>query len=124
MQRFSMVEVPDARFLAGDLFRAVFGADIPEMPRHFVTLYQRQPGVFETAGYVHMSPFEGVYLTGGLLANKALYASIPREHLAELGPRPSIGEYTMREAIARLGDCYAVFAVISEARSIEVNRDV
>jgi hypothetical protein len=124
MQRFSVVEVPDARFLAGDLFRRTFGGDPPEIPRHFVCLYQPEPGTFRTAGYVHFSPMEGVWLAGGLVADKALYPSIPREHLAELGPRPSIGEYVMREGIERLGECFAVFAYIGDERSIAVNRDV
>lgn len=123
-KRFSVLEVPDATFLAGHLFRTVFGCDIPAMPRHFVCLYQSSPGTFEAAGYVHFSPFEGVWLAGGLLANKALYPHIPKEHLAELGPRPSIGEYVMREGIERLGECYAVLAYIGDPRSIAVNRDV
>ena len=124
LQRFSMVEVPEASFLAGALFRGAFGVDPPATPRHFVTLYQSEPGRFVAAGYVHFSPFESVWLAGGLVASKALYPTIPREHLAELGPRPSIGEYTMREGIVRLGDTIAVFASIGVPRSVVVCRDV
>ena len=124
MNRFSMIEPPEGEFLAGHLFRTAFGVDPPAAPRHFVTLYQSQPGRFEAAGYVHFSPFESVWLAGGLVANKALYASIPREHLAELGPRASIGEYTMREGILRLGETIGVFASIGVPRSVVVCRDV
>lgn len=124
MTHFSIIEVPDASFLAGHLFKSTFGVDIPPYPRHFVALYAPEPGRVRVAGYVHFSAMEGVYLAGGLVADRSLYREIPREHLAGLGPRPSIGEFTMREGIARLGDCLGVFAYIGDARSIEVNRDV
>ena len=121
MARFSMIEVPDARFLAGDLFRAVYKSEIPEYPRHFVALCQVRPGEFRTAGYIHFSAFESVYLAGGLVIDKTLYPLLSREDLAELGPRPSMGEYTMREGIALLKDSVAVFASIGIPRSVELN---
>jgi hypothetical protein len=80
-----------------------------------------RPCELRTAGYVHFSRFESVHLVGGLVIDKAIYPSIPAAHLAELGPRPSIGEFLMREGIAALGDSLAVFALIGDRRSIEVN---
>jgi hypothetical protein len=123
-RHFEVIEVQDAAWYAGDLFRRVFGAEIPTYPRHFVCLYREAAGKFRTAGYVHFSRFESVHLTGGLVVDKSLYASIPREHLAQLNPRGSIGEHVMAEGIRRLGDSAAVFALIGDARSAEVNRHV
>ena len=119
--KFSMIEVPDARFFAADLFRDAFKTEIPEYPRHFVALYQVRPGEFRTAGYIHFAAFETVYLAGGLVIDKSLYPLLSKEDLAELGPRPSLGEYTMREGIARLTDSVAVFASIGIPRSVELN---
>src|SRR5205823_11211340 len=112
VKKFSMIEVPDARYFAGTLFRDAFKSEIPEHPRHFVALCQLNPGEFRTAGYIHFSPFESVYLAGGLVIDKTLYPLLSREDLAELGPRPSMGEFTMREGIARLTYSVAVFAGI------------
>ncbi len=121
---FTLLEVADAAFYAGELFRRTFAADLPTYPRHFVCLYRVRPGELRTAGYVHFSRFESMHLAGGLVVDKAIYSIAPPGHLAELGPRPSIGEYVMREAIAALGDSLAVFANIGDARSVELNRNV
>jgi hypothetical protein len=121
---FRLLEVDDAAFFAGELFKRVFGGEIPTYPRHFVCLYQVRPGELRTAGYVHFSRFESMHLVGGLVVDKAIYPSIPAEHLAELGRRPSIGEFLMREGIAALGDSVAVFALIGDRRSVEVNLSV
>jgi hypothetical protein len=77
-----------------------------------------------TAGYIHFSAFESVYLAGGLVIDKTLYPLLSKEDLAELGPRPSMGEYTMREGIALLTDSVAVFASIGIPRSVELNLNV
>ena len=119
-----MIEVPDARYFAGELFRDAFKSELPDYPRHFVALYQPRPGEFRTAGYIHFSLFESVYLAGGLVIDKTLYPLLSKDDLAELGPRPSMGEYTMREGIARLTDSVAVFASIGIPRSVEVNLNV
>ena len=120
-QHFSLIEVEDAAFYAGDLFRRVFGGDIPNYPRHFVCLYESAPGQLRTAGYAHFSRFEAVHLVGGLMVDKSLYPLIPPEHLAELGSGNSIAEYIMRESIPMLGRSAAVFALIGDQRSREVN---
>jgi hypothetical protein len=122
--KFTMLEVPDARFLAGDLFRSAYKSEIPGYPRHFVALCELRPGEFRTAGYIHFSAFESVYLAGGLVIDKTLYPQLTKEDLAQLGPRPSMGEYTMREGIAMLKDSVAVFASIGIPRSVELNINV
>lgn len=121
---FHIIEIDDAAFFAGDLFRRVFGADPPDYPRHFVCLYRADDGAIRTAGYVHFSSFESMHLVGGLVVEKSLYRMVPSAHLAELGPNRSIGEYLMAEGVARLAGSAAVFAIIGDARSVEVNRNV
>lgn len=123
-QHFSLVEVGDAAFYAGDLFRRVFGGEIPDYPRHFVCLYQAGPGLLRTAGYAHFSSFESVHLIGGLMVDKTLYPSLPAAHLDELRSGGSIGEFILREAIQMLGESAATFAYTGDARSRELNDHV
>ena len=120
-EHFLVLEVSDAEFFAGPLFKRVFGAPPPAFPRHFVCLYRSEAGDMRSAGYVHFSAFESLYLAGGLVVDKTLYASIPKEHLDEVGPNRSIGGYVMAEGIGRLTDAAAVFAFIGDARSVTVN---
>lgn len=123
-QHFSLIEVEDGAFYAGDLFRQVFGGEIPNYPRHFVCLYQAGPGLLRTVGYAHFSPFESVHLVGGLVVDKTVYPSLPPAHLEELRSHGSIAEFIMREAIPMLGKSVGVFALIGDARSREVNARV
>jgi hypothetical protein len=113
-----------AEFLAGDLFLRVFGHPLPNYPRHFVCLHRADNGIMRTAGYVHFSRFESVHLVGGLVVDRALYGDIPAEHLEELAPCRSVGEYLMKEGIHALPDSAAVFAYMGDRRSIEVNERV
>ena len=124
-RHFSILEVDDAdaEFYAGELFKRVFGSEIPTFPRHFVCMYRSDAGSFRTAGYVHFSPFESMHLAGGQAVDKNLYGLIPPEHLEEL-PNRSIGEFVMGEGIKRLAGSVAVWAYIGDARSVVVNRNV
>jgi len=124
MGRFLVVETDHAEYLAGGLFRRVFGQDLPAHPRHFVSLYRTEEGTFRVAGYVHFSAFESVHLAGGLVVDRALYSEIPAAHLQELAPCRSIGEHLMKQGILALPDSAAVFAYIGDRRSIEVNERV
>ena len=122
-EHFSIIEVEDAAFYAGELFKRVFGGEIPDFPRHVVCLYRSDAGSFRTAGYVHFSPFESMHLAGGQVVDKSLYGLIPAEHLDEL-PNRSIGQFVMSEGIRRLADSAVVWAYIGDPRSVAVNRNV
>ena len=121
---FRVIETEHAEFLAGELFRRVFGQDLPTHPRHFVSLYRAGEGIFRVAGYVHFSTFESVHLTGGLVVDRALYGDLPAAHLQQLAPCRSIGEHLMKQGILALPESPAVFAYIGDRRSIEVNERV
>lgn len=122
--RFLVVETDHAEYFAGELFRRVFGQELPAHPRHFVSLYAAGGGRIRVAGYVHFSTFESVHLAGGLVVDRALYDEIPAAHLQELAPCRSIGEHLMKQGILALPESPAVFAYIGDPRSIEVNERV
>jgi hypothetical protein len=123
-RHFLVTETHDAEFLAGDLFRRVFGQPIPDYPSHFVCLHGADDGTLRTAGYVHFSAFESVHLVGGFVVEREIYRGAARAHLGELRPSRSIGEHLMREAIGALPASNAVFAFMGDRRSIEVNERV
>jgi len=123
-RHFLVTETHDAAFLAGGLFRRVFGQPIPDYPSHFVCLHRGDDGTLATAGYVHFSAFESVHLVGGFVVDRELYRRLPPGHLEELRPSLTIGEHLMREAIRALPPSNAVFAFMADARSIEVNERV
>jgi hypothetical protein len=118
---FEVVEVKDAAPFVGYLFERVFAAKPPDFPRHFVCLLHEGDGRFRVAGYAHFSRFESVWLGGGLVVDKSIYASVTKEELAGCGPNGSIGEFTVAEGIRQLGDDDPVLAYIGDPRSIVVN---
>ena len=120
-KRFEVIEVRDAKPYVGELFRRTFGGDLPEFPRHFVCLLHEGEGRTRACGYVHFSPFESVWLTGGLVVDKSVYQSVAKEDLAPLGTDGSIGAFTMREGIRQLDERNPVFAYIGDVRSVDVN---
>lgn len=122
-KRFRVLEIHDAEYFVGDLFRRVFHADPPNYPRHFVCLYRGDDGGIRTAGYAHFSAFESIHLLGGLVSDKSLYSVMPAHHRAEL-PHGSIAELLLSEALEMLKESSGVFAIIGDARSVEVNRNV
>lgn len=123
-RRFEVMEVKDAKPFVGELFRRVFGGDLPDFPRHFVCLLHEGEGRIRAVGYVHFSPFESVWLAGGLVVDKGVYADVSKEELAQAGANGSLGEFTMADGIRQLGDDNPVFAYIGDARSVTVNLNI
>jgi hypothetical protein len=123
-KRFEVIEVKDPKPFVGALFRRIFGGDPPEFPRHFVCLLHEGDGRIHVAGYVHFSLFESVWLAGGLVVDKAVYGTVAKADLAQVGANGSIGEFTMAEGIRQLGDDNPVFAYIGDARSVTVNLNI
>jgi peptidoglycan/xylan/chitin deacetylase (PgdA/CDA1 family) len=114
-------EVNDARVVAGELFRRSFGHEIPDYPRHFVLVYSPPPGSPDTTprvvAYVHQSPFEDVYLTGGMCVDAAAYRSFPRWLFEEARREGGLATIVTRESIAMLGDSLAAFGHVGEPRA-------
>ena len=119
----AIVEVDDARPLAGALFTRNFNAAIPDFPRHFV-LVDRARGEPGTAiGYVHHTPFGEAYLAGGLVVAALEFRRLDERTAEAVRREGGLGEWIMRASCASLeGD--AVFAYMGDAKSIRVNQRV
>ena len=118
--RLRCYAVNDAQALAGALFRKSFGQPIPDYPRHFVLVHSpfageaRKP---EVVAYVHHSPFEHVFLAGGMCADPAAYRAFPKPLFESVKRDGGLATIVMRESFALLGDAPAVFGHVGEPRA-------
>ncbi len=118
---FRTWEVSDARALAGKLFERSFGHAIPDYPRHFVLVYSPEPAARDTApkvvAYVHQSPFEELYLCGGMCVDEGAYRRMPRELFEQVRGEGGLATLVTRDSMAMLGDSPASFGHVGEPRA-------
>jgi peptidoglycan/xylan/chitin deacetylase (PgdA/CDA1 family) len=114
-------EVNDARVVAGDLFKRSFGHDIPTYPRHFVLVYSPPSGKAQVepqvVAYVHQSPHDEVYLTGGMCVDAAAYRRMPRWLFEQVRDAGGLATIITRDSFAMLGDSPAAFGHVGEPRA-------
>lgn len=123
---FCVVEVADAEFLVGDLFRRRFATDsFPASPKHFVAFYKSEDGGLLALGYVHFEIWEGQALGGGLVIDERAYRRVPAAERAAIRARGGVAEAMLRASFALLpADLVAIWAYIGDALSEKVNRRV
>lgn len=118
-------EVHDARVVASDLFRRSFGHEVPDYPRHFVTVYSPPAGETDAAprvvSYVHQTPFENVHLGGGMCVDAAAYRQMPRWLFEQVREQGGLATIVTRDSIGMLGDSPASFGHVGEPRSRAAN---
>ena len=112
----SIMEVDDAEAYAGELFRHCFRHPPPGYPRHYVARY-RGANADHTIGYVHLTPFEGAYLGGGLCIDERLYRRMPQGRRDAVKAAGGIAEQLARYAVADAADGVAVFVHVGDKRS-------
>jgi hypothetical protein len=110
-------EVADAGFYAGDLFRARFGAAIPDYPRHFVAFHRDASAALRVVSYIHYMAWEDhSWLCGGLCVDPAAYKRASPAEATAWKHAGGIGEIVLRDTLARLTDRAAVFGYCGDAR--------
>jgi hypothetical protein len=114
-------EITDAEFYAGDLFRRRFGGDPPDYPRHYVAFYRAGRGVYQSAGYVHYSPFEDSFLCGGLVIDDRVYRRMQPEHRNLIKADGGIAEYMLRQSFARLSQAPAIWGYVGNKQAEAVD---
>jgi len=118
-QLFTVAELHDAEFFAGDLFRRRFRTDsFPQTPRHFVAFAAQPDASLLTLGYVHYTMWEGCALCGGLVIDERRYrrlAPAAREAIRGAG---GVAELLLRQSFARLpGDTIAIWGHVGDLQS-------
>ncbi|WP_418647465.1 hypothetical protein ACNQFN_21045 [Thauera butanivorans] len=100
---FRVVEVADADFLVGDLFRRRFGTDsFPSTPKHFVAFYRDDAGGLLPLGYVHFEIWEAQAMGGGLVIDERLYRRVPASDRDVIRARGGVAELLLGASIALL----------------------
>lgn len=114
-------EVNEATVLAGELFRRSFGHEVPTYPRHFVLVFSPPPDLDDTrprvVAYVHQSPFDEVYLCGGMCVDATAYRRFPRRLFDQVKAEGGLATIVTRDSIAMLGASPAVFGHVGEPRA-------
>jgi len=112
-----IVEVEPAAALAGDLFRAAFGQEIPDFPRHFVAFHRDRSAALAVAAYIHYTAWkDDAWLCGGLCVDYAAYARAAPDEAADWKRAGGIGEIVLRTTFARLTDRVAIFGYCGNER--------
>jgi hypothetical protein len=114
-------ETAGAEFYIGDLFRRRFGSDPPDFPRHYVAFYRQARARYLPVGYVHFTPFEDMYLGGGMVIDERLYRRMPAPHRKLIKDAGGIAETMLRETLSRLSHAPAVWGYVGDKRAEEVD---
>ena len=114
-------ETADAEFYIGDLFRRRFGSDPPDFPKHYVAFYRQGRTRYLPVGYVHFTPFEDMYLGGGMVIDERQYRRMPAAHRKIVKDAGGIAETMLREALARLAHAPAVWGYVGDKQAEEVD---
>jgi hypothetical protein len=112
-------EVPALDDACKDLFRRLFNAPAPDTPRHFVAHYG--PSFDIVAGYVHFTPFDDVYLGGGMGLDARLYRQMSKEHRQRISDAGGIIEVLLRASFIELADKDAVFGYCGDTKAMRVD---
>ncbi|MHB8493915.1 MAG: hypothetical protein ACYC9Z_05870 [Casimicrobiaceae bacterium] len=117
---FSIVEVPDAEPMAGELFRRSFNDYPPDVPHHYVARVSLD-GEQRTIGYVHMRPLEDMFLCGGMCMDDRVFRHLPHERRAALKAVGGVAEQLLRHAFADLAHARAIFGYVGDKRAERVD---
>lgn len=109
-----VVEVDDAEFYVGDLFRRQFGGDPPDYPRHFVALYKASRSAFVALGYLHYTTFDDIALAGGLLVDERARVRMPAAHQAVVREAGGLAATLFRQTFPRFAALPALWAYVGD----------
>jgi hypothetical protein len=118
---FTITEIDDAQFLVNDLFQRKFAHPPPDFQRHLAALYRDPDGNFHLAGYSHMLPFSGVYLSGGSCSNGETIKRMQPAELEALKAAGGVYHLILMYAFRKYADCCdAFFGYSADKRALEV----
>lgn len=119
--RISLIEVTDAKPVAGDLFAKCFKAPIPDFPKHFVLVFKDDNNEQHTLGYVHFTKHQNMYLGGGMCVNTAALRLLPKTHRNQLNQQGGVAYTMLSEAVHQLNDCVAVFGYVGHKGAYKID---
>lgn len=119
-----VLEVEDAAPYAGALFLRKFRHPVPDVPRHFVLVFNPPGEELRTLAYVHHTAFESGYLAGGLVADGDEFRKLTKQTQNELMQRGGMAQWVMAESCDQLQPCDAFYAYIGDEKSRQLNERI
>ncbi|NLD15350.1 MAG: hypothetical protein GX665_09735 [Gammaproteobacteria bacterium] len=120
---FSVVEVSNAEFFVGALFRRRFGCDsFPETPRHFVAFFRQRDGSQLALGYVHFEMWQQQALCGGLVIDERAWRHLPTAERALLRQQGGVAELMLRASFDMLPqNLMAIWGYVGDKQAEKVD---
>ncbi len=114
----------DVDALVGDLFRRVFHHPPPDQPIHFVTFLHSGALGRLAVGYCHFTALQDCYLGGGMCFDERVFRRLSAQERAGIRRLGGIARFTLRSALAHLGDKAAVFGYVGDKRAERIDRSL
>jgi hypothetical protein len=111
-----VIEVSEAEFYIGSLFRRRLGGEPPNYPRHFIAFYHHLDG-YIPLGYIHYTVFEDMVLCGGMVIDDRLYRRLLPAHRQLIRTNGGIAELMLRETFSRLTAAPAIWGYVGDKQS-------
>lgn len=120
---FCVVEVGEADFLVGSLFRRRFGCDsFPQTPKHFVAFFKQADGSLLTLGYVHFEMWQQQALCGGLVIDERAWRLLPAPERMLLRQQGGVAEMLLRASFDQLpDDLIAIWGYVGDKQAEKVD---
>ncbi|NLY16458.1 MAG: hypothetical protein GXZ05_08770 [Gammaproteobacteria bacterium] len=120
---FRVVELSEAEFFAGELFRRRFATNtFPCNPKHFVAFYKSRDGSCLPMGYVHYEMWNQQAMAGGLVIDERAWRLLPALERSLIREHGGVAELLMKQSITQLpAHTLAVWAYIGDQLSEKVN---
>lgn len=122
-EAITVIEVGDAEFLVGDLFRRRFNTSaFPDYPRHFVALAKTAGGELLPLGYVHHTMWNDCALCGGLVIDNRLYRRLRPATREAVRREGGVAELLLRRSFALLpDDLVAIWGYVGDKQAEQVD---
>lgn len=122
-EAITVIEVDDADFLVGELFRRRFNtSSFPNYPRHFVALARTGSGELLPLGYVHHTIWNDCALCGGLVIDNRLYRRLRPATREAVRREGGVAELLLRRSFALLpDDLVAIWGYVGDKQAEQVD---
>ncbi|MDR3323758.1 MAG: hypothetical protein LBS89_06110 [Zoogloeaceae bacterium] len=119
IERVEVIEVDNAEFFVGDLFRRRFNtATFPGFPHHFVALARYADGSLIPLGYCHITSWQGNGLGGGLVIDERRYRRLPPSIRKIIREQGGLADMLLRESTSRMPeDTVAIWAYVGDRQA-------
>lgn len=116
-----LIEVEDAEPMAGELFQKSFNSPIPDFPKHFILLAEKNAKAPLVLAYAHATKLKNIYLGGGMCVDYKAIRSLPKSIRKDLSKQGGVAYSLLTASVQKLTDCDAVFAYVGHQAAYKID---